>query len=47
PDNALDYKMVDCFMVATGINIDNDFYNIDLKKLNMLISQCQKMEGSE
>ena len=47
PDNAMDYKMVDCFMVATGINIDNDFYNIDLKKLNMLISQCQKMEGSE
>ena len=47
PDNAIDYKMVDCFMVATGINIDNDFYNIDLKKLNMLISQCQKMEGSE
>ena len=47
PDNAIDYKMMDCFMVATGINIDNDFYNIDLKKLNMLISQCQKMEGSE
>ena len=47
PDNAIDYKMVDCFMVATGVNIDDDFYNIDLKKLKMLISQCQKMEGSK
>ena len=47
PDNALDYKMVDCFMVATGINIDDDFYNIDLQKLNLLISQCKKMEGTE
>tara|TARA_B100001057_G_scaffold10549_1_gene10032 strand:- start:875 stop:1618 length:744 start_codon:yes stop_codon:yes gene_type:complete len=47
PDNALDYKMVDCFMVATGINVDGDFYNIDLEKLNLLISQCKKMEGPE
>ena len=47
PDNALDYKMVDCFMVATGINIDDDFYNIDLHKLHLLISQCKKMEGLE
>ena len=47
PDNARHYKMVDCFMVATGINIDDDFYNIDLQKLNLLISQCKKMEGPE
>ena len=47
PDNALDYKMVDCFMVATGINIDDDFYNIDSQKLNQLISQCKKMEGPD
>ena len=26
PDNATDYDMVDCFMVATGINIENDFW---------------------
>jgi predicted TIM-barrel enzyme len=47
PYNALDYKMVDCFMVATGINIDDDFYNIDSEKLNQLISQCKKMEGPD
>ena len=47
PENALDYKMVDCFMVATGINIDGDFYNIDLQKLKLLVSQCKKMEGPE
>ena len=47
PDNALDYRMVDCFMVATGINIDDDFYNIDLRKLNLLISESKKMEGPE
>ena len=47
PYNALDYKMVDCFMVATGINIDDDFYNIDSEKLNQLILQCKKMEGPD
>ena len=34
-------------MVATGINIDDDFYNIDSEKLNQLISQCKKMEGPD
>lgn len=43
PQNASDYWMVDCFMVATGINIDDDFYNIDSQKLSLLILQCQKM----
>ena len=37
--------MVDCFMVATGINIDDDFYNIDSEKLNLLISQCKKWKA--
>ena len=46
PENAIDYKAMDCFMVATGINFDDDFYNIDVKKLNLLISQCQKMKGT-
>ena len=45
PNNAADYHMADCFMVATGINIDNDFYNIDPKKLKLLMTNCQKMEG--
>ena len=44
PENAGDYSMVDCFMVATGINIENDFYNIDPAKLRQLITRCQDME---
>jgi predicted TIM-barrel enzyme len=47
PENAPDYKKVDCFMVATGINIDDDFYNIDSEKLNLLILRCKEMEGSK
>ena len=43
PENATDYAMVDCFMVATGINIIDDFYNIDPAKLDLLISKCHKM----
>ena len=43
PDNAAEYAMVDCFMVATGINITDDFYNIDTEKLGLLISACRKM----
>ena len=43
PENAADYAMVDCFMVATGINITDDFYNIDPAKLGLLISECHKM----
>ena len=42
-ENADDYAMVDCFMVATGINITDDFYNIDPAKLRLLISKCSKM----
>jgi predicted TIM-barrel enzyme len=43
PDNATDYAMIDCFMVATGINIADDFYNIDPKKLRLLMASCDKM----
>ena len=43
PENAADYEMVDCFMVATGINIADDFYNIDPAKLSSLILKCRKM----
>jgi len=43
PDNAAEYAMVDCFMVATGINITDDFYKIDPEKLGSLISACRKM----
>ena len=43
PENATDYAMADCFMVATGINIVGDFYNIDPARLRSLILKCRKM----
>ena len=43
PDNATDYDMVDCFMVATGINFKNDFYNIDPARLSQLVDVCRDM----
>ena len=43
PDNATDYDMVDCFMVATGINFENDFYNIDPVRLSHLVNVCRDM----
>ena len=47
PENAANYAMVDCFMVATGINIADDFYNIDPAKLESLILKCRKMGGHQ
>lgn len=39
PENASVYADdVDCFMVATGINLDGDFYNIDKHKLEQLLA---------
>jgi len=41
PDNAKHYApMVDAFLVATGINRTNDFYNIDSEKLRRLVQFC-------
>ncbi|MFK7997394.1 MAG: BtpA/SgcQ family protein [Granulosicoccus sp.] len=37
PENASSYSEVDCFMVATGINLDGDFYNIDKHRLGRLM----------
>jgi uncharacterized protein len=38
PDNAIQYAAdVDCFLVATGINRPNDFYNIDPARLAALL----------
>jgi hypothetical protein len=34
-------------MVATGINIADDFYNIDPAKLESLILKCRKMGGHQ
>ena len=42
PDNAAQYiDAVDLFMVATGINFEGDFYNIDPDRLNQLMHQTQ------
>ena len=43
PDNAGDYDMVDCFMVATGINLEGDFYRIDPARLARLVDVCREM----
>ena len=45
PENAADYAMIDCFMVATGINITDDFYMIDPAKLDLLMLKCDAMGG--
>lgn len=37
PENAHRYKDVDCFMVATGINFDDNFYDIDPVRLKTLM----------
>ena len=38
PENAARYgRDVDCFLVATGINRDGDFYNIDPARLDALL----------
>ena len=42
-DNAKMYSIADCFMVATGINYENDFYEIDHKKLSKLLLVCRKI----
>lgn len=43
PQNAAHYKdAVDLFMVATGINFEGDFYNIDPERLKHLMTLTQK-----
>jgi predicted TIM-barrel enzyme len=39
PENAVHYcGQVDCFLVATGINLPGDFYNIDPARLEALLA---------
>lgn len=46
PTNALDYiRFVDGFMVATGINHADDFYNIEPAKLRQLIVTCNQHDA--
>ena len=43
PENAHRYATVDAFMVATGINYDNNFYDIDPARLQRLMQVAQEL----
>ena len=43
PENAHTYGDVDCFMVATGINVPGNFYDIDPDRLGALVDACDRM----
>ncbi|MEO0767265.1 MAG: adenine phosphoribosyltransferase [Pseudomonadota bacterium] len=43
PENAHAYGDVDCFMVATGINVPDNFYDIDPDRLAALIDACKRL----
>ena len=42
-ENAAAYGDVDCFMVATGINEPDNFYDVDPDRLNALIDACNRL----
>lgn len=46
PENVAEYRDVDCLLVATGINKENDFYNIDPLRLASLMRRTEEMEYS-
>ena len=46
PENARTYRDVDCFMVATGINHEGDFYNIDPGQLSRLMNIVEQLNPS-
>lgn len=43
PDNAESYADVDCFMVATGINVPGNFYDIDPHRLARLMAITRRL----
>lgn len=43
PENARDYADVDCFMVATGINRPDNFYDIDPARLSSLMTVTRQL----
>jgi hypothetical protein len=45
PDNAESYADVDAFLVATGINIEGDFYNIEPQRLARLVKITRNLGG--
>jgi len=45
-ENAADYApLVDAFLVATGINLEGDFYNIDRARLARLVKIAREIGG--
>jgi len=47
PDNAAQYAAdVDCFMVATGVNLPGDFYNLDPLRLRALLNLTRNYGAS-
>ena len=47
PDNAAQYAAdVDCFMVATGVNLPGDFYNLDSLRLRALLNLTRNYGAS-
>jgi len=44
PDNVARYSDADCLMVATGINHEGNFYDIDPKRLRQLMAATNEME---
>jgi len=48
PENVDQYsELVDCLMVATGINVPNDFYNIDPLRLEKLMQKLRETDNGE
>ena len=43
PDNASRYAHVDCFMVATGISLPGNFYDIDPHLLAKLMAETERL----
>ena len=47
PENAAQYATdVDCFMVATGVNLPGDFYNLDPMRLRALLTLTRNYGAS-
>ncbi|WP_338549623.1 adenine phosphoribosyltransferase [Roseovarius phycicola] len=47
PENAHRYREVDCFMVATGINYEDNFYDIDPARLRRLLDIAEDLRTDE
>ncbi|WP_425043341.1 adenine phosphoribosyltransferase [Primorskyibacter sp. S87] len=47
PENAVNYRDVDCFMVATGINEPGNFYDIDPNRLADLMRVSRELGKGE